>query len=100
MGTQQELTTEQIEVLILIDEINNLKENGYKLGNIDATIAAQSPKLAPFIEKMRENIAKALMVDSGLISVKATTTEKLGFEGRKEGISAYCVCTIESVKND
>ena len=90
-----------ISSILLLEKVNDvLKENGYKLGNIDATIAAQSPKLAPFIEKMRENIAKALVVDPGLISVKATTTEKLGFEGRKEGISAYCVCTIESVKND
>jgi len=90
-----------ISSILLLEKVSEiLKENGYKVGNIDATVAAQAPKLAPFIEEMRENIAKALMVDSGLISVKATTTEKLGFEGRKEGISAYCVCLIDSVENN
>lgn len=70
-------------------------EKGYRIGNIDVTVAAQKPKLAPYIEKMRENIAQALQCDTDKISVKATTTEKLGFEGREEGISSYCVCIIE-----
>ena len=84
-----------IDSMILLKEVRNiLEENGYKTGNIDATVAAQAPKLAPFIEKIRENIAKTLGININQVSVKATTTEKLGFEGRKEGISSYCVCTI------
>lgn len=73
-------------------------EKGYKLGNIDATIICQEPKLSPFIEKMRENIAKALNCDKGSVSVKATTEEKLGFTGNKEGISAHAVCLLEEIK--
>lgn len=73
---------------------NIIKENNYSISNIDATIAAQAPKLAPFIDEMRTNIAKALSIDVSQVSVKATTTEHLGFEGRKEGISAYAVCLI------
>lgn len=72
-----------------------VKKKGYKLGNLDATICAQAPKLSPYIEKMRENIAKALGCDIDLISVKATTTEKLGFVGEGAGISSYCVCILE-----
>ncbi len=68
---------------------------GYKVVNIDATIIAQMPKMAPHIDAMRKNIANALNVDVDFISVKATTEEKLGFTGRKEGISAHCVCLIE-----
>lgn len=84
-----------ISSLLLLKEVSaHLKENGFSIGNIDATIAAQAPKLAPFIDKMRENIANTLEIDLSLVSIKATTTEKLGFEGRGEGISSYCVCTI------
>ena len=72
-----------------------IEEKGYKVNNIDATVIAQAPKLAPHIIAMRENIAKALNVDVDFVSVKATTEEKLGFTGRKEGISAHCVCLIE-----
>ena len=72
-----------------------IEENGYKVVNIDATVIAQAPKLAPHIMSMRENIAKALNIDVDFVSVKATTEEKLGFTGRKEGISAHCVCLIE-----
>ena len=72
-----------------------IEEKGYKVVNIDATVIAQAPKLAPHIIAMRENIAKALNVDIDFVSVKATTEEKLGFTGRKEGISAHCVCLIE-----
>lgn len=70
-------------------------EEGYKVVNIDATVIAQKPKLAPHIEKMRENIANAIGTDIKNVSIKATTTEKLGFEGRKEGISAMAVCLID-----
>lgn len=72
-----------------------LAQKGYKVVNIDATVIAQVPKLAPHIDKMRENIANVLGIDVDFVSVKATTEEKLGFTGRKEGISAHCVCLIE-----
>lgn len=65
------------------------------IGNVDITIIAESPKLAPHIDKMRENIAEALEMPIGAVNVKATTTEKLGFTGREEGIAAQAVCTIE-----
>lgn len=82
--------------LVLLEKVNELLEQkGYKVVNVDATVIAQAPKLAPFILEMRENIAKALKTDVEFISVKATTEEKLGFTGRKEGISAHSVCLIE-----
>lgn len=71
-----------------------LNENGYSIGNIDATVAAQQPKLAPYIMTMRKNIADTLGIDVSQVSVKATTTEHLGFEGREEGISAQAVALI------
>ena len=71
-------------------------EKGYSVGNIDSTVAAQSPKLQPFIPEMRQVIADLAGVDLDVVSVKATTTEKLGFVGVGEGISAYAVCTIVS----
>ena len=72
-----------------------LKEKGYKIGNIDATVAAQAPKLNPHIPVMQETMAKVLGIDPDMLSIKATTTERLGFEGRKEGITAYAVVLIE-----
>ena len=82
--------------MVLLSKVNELLESkGYKVVNVDATVIAQAPKLAPFIIEMRENIAKALKTDVEFISVKATTEEKLGFTGRKEGISAHSVCLIE-----
>ena len=71
-----------------------LHDKGWSIGNVDATIIAQKPKLAPFIASMRENIAKALDVDIDRVNIKATTEEKLGFTGREEGISAHAVCII------
>lgn len=71
-----------------------LKKNGYTVGNIDSTIVAQRPKMAPHIPQMRQNIAEALGIDVDRVSVKATTTEHLGFEGREEGISAQAVALI------
>lgn len=68
---------------------------GYSLGNLDATIVAQRPKLAPHIPRMRENIAVVLNADIDRINVKATTTEELGFAGRGEGIAAYAVVLLE-----
>ena len=84
---------DSLKLLVLVYEL--IKEKGYKVVNIDATVIAQVPKLAPYIDDMRHNIAKALCVDVDFVSVKATTEEKLGFTGRKEGISAHCVCLIE-----
>lgn len=82
--------------LILLERVGEvISEQGYAVTNIDSTIIAQAPKLAPFIMQMRENIAKALGTDIENISVKATTEEKLGFTGSKEGIAAHAVCLIE-----
>lgn len=84
--------------LVLLKNVCDLiNSKGYKVVNIDATVIAQMPKLAPFIDRMRCNIAGALGVDVDFVSVKATTEEKLGFTGRKEGISAHCVCLIEKI---
>lgn len=71
-----------------------LDEKGYRVGNVDAVIIAQAPKLAPHIEQMRKNIAEALSVDPDQISVKATTEEGLGFTGEGKGISCQAVCLI------
>lgn len=71
-----------------------LRERGYRLGNIDATICAQRPKIDPHVEAMRECLAECLETDKDNISIKATTTEHLGFTGREEGISAYAVALI------
>ncbi len=68
---------------------------GYRLGNVDATIVAQRPKLAPHIPQMRENIATVLSSETDRVNVKATTTEELGFAGRGEGIAAYAVVLME-----
>jgi 2-C-methyl-D-erythritol 2,4-cyclodiphosphate synthase len=68
---------------------------GYRIGNVDATIVAQRPKLAPFIQQMRQNIARALATEEDRVNVKATTTEELGFAGRGEGIAAYGVALLE-----
>lgn len=68
---------------------------GGRVINVDATVIAQQPKLAPFIPEMCANIAAALGVDTGAINIKASTTEQLGFEGRGEGMSAYAVCLLE-----
>ena len=73
----------------------HLAEKNYKIVNIDATIIAQAPKLSPYRETMRENLAKVMEVDVGQVSVKATTEEHLGFTGRGEGIAAHAVCLIE-----
>lgn len=87
---------EGADSLVLLKYVVSLiSEKGYAVNNIDATIIAQAPKMAPYIEAMRHNIAEALRVDVDCVNVKATTEEKLGFTGRKEGISAHCVCLLE-----
>ena len=72
-----------------------LEEKGYRINNIDSTVAAQAPKLNPHIPEMQQVMASVLGIDPDSLSIKATTTEKLGFEGRKEGITAYATVLIE-----
>lgn len=82
--------------LKLLEEIGNLlAEKGYVVGNVDATIVAQKPKMLPHISQMRENIARVLRADIDQINVKATTEEHLGFTGSGQGISSYAVAGIE-----
>ena len=71
-----------------------LKENGFLIGNIDATVIAQRPKMRPYIDQMRQNIASALGIDTGAVNVKATTEEGLGFTGEGLGIAAQAVCLL------
>ena len=80
--------------ILLKKTVSLLAEKGYKVGNIDATIIAQKPKMADYILKMRQNIADDCKVDIEKINVKATTEEGLGFTGNLEGISAHAVCMI------
>ncbi|MBS4175735.1 2-C-methyl-D-erythritol 2,4-cyclodiphosphate synthase [Bacillus sp. FJAT-49736] len=77
---------------------NLVKEKGYCLGNIDCTIIAQKPKMAPYIEQMRKRIAELIEGDISQVNVKATTTEKLGFTGREEGIASMAVVLLEEVR--
>ena len=84
--------------LLLLQEVAGLiGERGYALGNVDLTIVAQAPRLAPYISKMRKNLATALQANLNQISVKATTTEQLGFCGRGEGIAAQAVCLLVKI---
>lgn len=88
--------TDGIDSKILLQRTNDLiQQKGYRIGNIDATVCAQRPKLGPHIDEMRECIARVLKTDADNVSVKATTTERLGFVGQEEGISAYAVVLIE-----
>ena len=87
-----------IDSMILLEHTGRLiYENGYKISNVDCTIIAQKPKIAPYIEAMRKNIGKALNLPFDCISVKATTEERLGFTGEGLGIAAHAVCLLESV---
>lgn len=84
-----------ISSLVLLERVGHiLAAKGYRLNNIDSTIVAQRPKLAPFIEEMRANIARTLGLEKSAVNVKATTTEGLGFTGAGEGIAAYAVATV------
>ncbi|MBE6657581.1 MAG: 2-C-methyl-D-erythritol 2,4-cyclodiphosphate synthase [Ruminococcaceae bacterium] len=73
-----------------------LEEHGYRVNNIDATVIAQRPKLAPYIEDMRDNLARVFGIDADAVNVKATTEEKLGFTGSGDGIAAHAVASIIS----
>lgn len=80
---------------LLREVVRKIIEKGYSVENVDVTIVAQKPKMSPYIEEMRKNIAEDLNVDIDAVNVKATTTEKLGFEGRGEGISATAVALLK-----
>ncbi len=82
-------------ILLLQRTAKLIEQSGYLVGNIDATIIAQQPKLSPYIEQMRNNIAKAIGVDVEVVNVKATTEEKLGFTGNMQGIAAHAVALIK-----
>ncbi len=85
-----------ISSMLLLEKIYQLMTNqGYVIGNVDATILAEKPKLMPYIEQMRENIATCLHCNIDQISIKATRGEKLGFVGREEGMTALAVCLLE-----
>ena len=84
--------------LRLLDEVvSRLRQRGYRVGNADATVLAQAPKLAPYLEQMRRNLAWRLQVPVDAVSVKATTEEGLGFTGTGDGIAAHAVCLVENL---
>ncbi|HIE42459.1 MAG TPA: 2-C-methyl-D-erythritol 2,4-cyclodiphosphate synthase [Nitrospinaceae bacterium] len=88
-----------ISSLLLLKEVMRMvREKGFEVANTDSVIVAQKPKLAPYFKEMKKNIASVLGVETGRINIKATTTEKLGFAGREEGVVAYAVALL--VKND
>lgn len=87
-----------ISSLILLKHVGDLlNEKNYAVNNIDATIVAQRPKLLPYIEQMRQNVATTLDIPLEDVNIKATTEERLGFTGSEEGISSYAVCTIKKI---
>lgn len=83
--------------LLLKEVIKLIREKGFELGNVDVTICLQTPKIGPFIPKMQKVLADCMSVDTDLVSIKATTTEKLSFVGREEGVSAYATVLIQKV---
>lgn len=84
----------------LLEEVRKLlDEHNFMIGNVDATVIAQRPKLAPYIEMMRENIAARLQIDKNQVNVKATTEEGLGFTGQGQGISSQAICLLETIDN-
>ena len=84
-------------LVLAAEVVRRIHASGYKIENVDATLIAQKPKLAPFIEQMRINLAKTLCITVDAINVKATTEEHLGFTGREEGIAAHAVCLLKNV---
>ena len=87
-----------ISSLILLQHVMQLlKDKGWAVGNIDAMVCLEAPKINPHIPEMKKNIAAAAAIDEDDISIKATTNEKLGFIGREEGVVAYAVCLIEKI---
>ncbi|GAB4327104.1 MAG: 2-C-methyl-D-erythritol 2,4-cyclodiphosphate synthase [Flammeovirgaceae bacterium] len=80
--------------ILLKEVVKKIKEKGYQIGNVDCTLRLQQPKIAPYIDEMREILAKVMEISPEDVSIKATTTEKLGFVGREEGLSAMAVALI------
>ncbi|MFT4415696.1 2-C-methyl-D-erythritol 2,4-cyclodiphosphate synthase [Fredinandcohnia humi] len=92
-------TYKDADSAVLMSHVWNIvKERGYQLGNLDCTIIAQKPKMAPYIEQIRTKIAELLEAHPSQVNVKATTTEKLGFTGREEGIAAQAVVLLEKIE--
>lgn len=77
--------------------VDRIHRAGWRIGNVDATVIAQAPKLSPYVEQMRDNLAAVLKIDRSQLNIKATTEEKLGFTGEKLGIAAHAVCLLESI---
>ena len=89
-----------ISSLILLEQVTAIcRDKGFEFSNIDTIIVAQKPKLAPFLPDMKKNISQAMAIDIGQINIKATTTEKLGFAGKEEGIAAYAVALLSKTIN-
>ena len=88
-------STEIVRTAEQLHHTSALDQAGWKVGNVDATILAQKPKLAPHIPQMRDNLAQHMGVEPGQVNVKATTEEKLGFTGAEQGIAAHAVCLLE-----
>lgn len=87
-----------INSMLLLEKcVDMLRENGFSVVNVDITIALQTPKLRPFIDAMRDSVAAVIGIDASCVSVKATTTEHLGFVGRQEGVEAHAVALIEQL---
>jgi 2-C-methyl-D-erythritol 2,4-cyclodiphosphate synthase len=87
-----------ISSIVLLDRTGNLlREHGWRISNIDATIVAERPPLHPFIDQMRQNISQALSISKSQVGIKATTTEGLGFTGREEGIATYAVALLDEL---
>ena len=89
---EQYMGADSLVLLACVKEL--ISQNGYSVSNVDATVLAQAPKLAPFIPQMRLNIARALEIELDAVSVKATTEEGLGFTGEEKGIAAHAVCLV------
>lgn len=85
--------------IILRDVVRLIATKGYRVGNVDATVCAEKPKLNPHIPAMQQCMAEVMGVDPDSVSIKATTTERLGFTGRQEGMSAYATVLIEKVED-
>ena len=89
-----------ISSLVLLEQVTaTCRDKGFEFSNIDTIIVAQKPKLAPFLPDMKKNISQAMAIDIGQINIKATTTEKLGFAGKEEGIAAYAVALLYKTIN-
>ena len=87
-----------ISSIVLLDRTGNLlREHGWRISNIDATIVAERPPLHPFVDQMRQNISQALSISKSQVGIKATTTEGLGFTGREEGIATYAVALLDEL---